>query len=139
MQSVRGQCSVFFNAWLLFPNALPCLLFIFVGGKGEDDHLSSAQGGYNGGGVAQLDSTYSFYGGGGGLQNTYDPSLPDVAAVSRVFTALGGATKVNLLLTGHSHIAGFGPGAAAFVRALRGSTYRSPLTAMTEMWPSLVA
>ncbi|HVY40240.1 MAG TPA: hypothetical protein VHM31_20010, partial [Polyangia bacterium] len=45
----------------------------------------------------------NFYGGGGGLQNTYAPSLPDVAAVSRVFTALGGATKLNLLLTGHSH------------------------------------
>ena len=45
----------------------------------------------------------NFYGGGGGLQNTYNPSLPDVAAVSRVFTALGGATKMNLLLTGHSH------------------------------------
>ena len=45
----------------------------------------------------------NFYAGGGGLQNTYNPSLPDVAAVSRVFTALGGATKVNLLLTGHSH------------------------------------
>ena len=45
----------------------------------------------------------NFYGGGGGLQNTHNSSLPDVATVSRVLAALGGATKMNLLLTGHSH------------------------------------
>lgn len=45
----------------------------------------------------------NFYGGGGGLQNTYSPSVPDVTAVSQVLAALGGASKVNMLLTGHSH------------------------------------
>ena len=45
----------------------------------------------------------NFYGGGGGLQNTHSPSVPNVTAVSQVLAALGGADKVNLLLTGHSH------------------------------------
>jgi L-ascorbate metabolism protein UlaG (beta-lactamase superfamily) len=44
-----------------------------------------------------------FYGGGGGLAHTHDPYKPDVAAVTRVMEALGGASSVNLLLTGHSH------------------------------------
>lgn len=44
-----------------------------------------------------------FYGGGGGLARTHDPYKPDVAAVTRVMQALGGASSVNLLLTGHSH------------------------------------
>jgi len=44
-----------------------------------------------------------FYGGGGGLEHTHDPFKPDIAAVTRVMEALGGAGSVNLLLTGHSH------------------------------------
>src|SRR5262245_52608868 len=45
----------------------------------------------------------AFFGGGGGLATTRQPFKPDVAAVTRVLTALGGAASVNLLLTGHSH------------------------------------
>jgi Thrombospondin type 3 repeat len=45
----------------------------------------------------------NFFGGGGGLQNTHSPSVPNVALVGQVLSALGGASKVNLLLTGHSH------------------------------------
>ena len=45
----------------------------------------------------------NFYGDGGGLERTHRPSLPDVDAVARVLAALGGATRINLLLTGHSH------------------------------------
>jgi hypothetical protein len=45
----------------------------------------------------------AFFGGGGGLASTRTPYKPDVAAVTRVLTALGGPSKVNLLLTGHSH------------------------------------
>ena len=44
-----------------------------------------------------------FHGGGGGLGQTVRPHLPDVDAVARVLGALGGATRINLLLTGHSH------------------------------------
>jgi hypothetical protein len=44
-----------------------------------------------------------FFGGGGGLANTRRPWKPDVPEISRVLTALGGPTSVNLLLTGHSH------------------------------------
>src|SRR5262245_34020284 len=44
-----------------------------------------------------------FYGGGGGLANTRKAYRPDIAAVTRVMNALGGASKVNVLLTGHSH------------------------------------
>jgi hypothetical protein len=44
-----------------------------------------------------------FYGGGGGLAHTHYSYKPDAVAVSRVLTALGGASAVNLLLTGHSH------------------------------------
>jgi hypothetical protein len=45
----------------------------------------------------------AFSGGGGGLATTSRPFKPDVDAVSRVMSALGGRTSVNLLLTGHSH------------------------------------
>lgn len=44
-----------------------------------------------------------FFGGGGGLANTRRPWKPDVPEISRVLTALGGPTSINLLLTGHSH------------------------------------
>jgi len=44
-----------------------------------------------------------FYGGGGGLAYTRKAYRPDVDAVTRVMNALGGPTKINLLLTGHSH------------------------------------
>jgi L-ascorbate metabolism protein UlaG (beta-lactamase superfamily) len=44
-----------------------------------------------------------FSGGGGGLASTRKPYKPDVAAVTRVLNAIGGASKVDLLLTGHSH------------------------------------
>jgi L-ascorbate metabolism protein UlaG (beta-lactamase superfamily) len=45
----------------------------------------------------------AFFGGGGGLARTRQPFKPDVDAVARVLKVLGGASKVNLLLTGHSH------------------------------------
>jgi L-ascorbate metabolism protein UlaG (beta-lactamase superfamily) len=45
----------------------------------------------------------NFHGGGGGLKDTTTANTPDVAAVTRVLTALGGPSQVNLLLTGHSH------------------------------------
>ena len=45
----------------------------------------------------------AFYGGGGGLGNSRSAYKPDVAGVSRVLNALGGPSKVSLLLTGHSH------------------------------------
>ena len=45
----------------------------------------------------------AFFGGGGGYAQTKRPFKPDVAAVTRVMNALGGKSKVNLLLTGHSH------------------------------------
>jgi hypothetical protein len=45
----------------------------------------------------------AFFGGGGGLAETRRPYKPDVEAVSGVLRALGGATSVGLLLTGHSH------------------------------------
>ncbi|MGH8694570.1 MAG: hypothetical protein ACREVM_10130, partial [Burkholderiales bacterium] len=44
-----------------------------------------------------------FHGGGGGYAYTRHPWKPDVEAVSRVLDAIGGASEVNLLLTGHSH------------------------------------
>ena len=44
-----------------------------------------------------------FYGTGGGLGQTRIPVKPDSAAVARVLSALGGPSKVNVLLTGHSH------------------------------------
>lgn len=43
-----------------------------------------------------------FSGGGGGLAKA-QPSVPDVAAVTRVLNALGGPSRVNLLLNGHAH------------------------------------
>jgi glyoxylase-like metal-dependent hydrolase (beta-lactamase superfamily II) len=45
----------------------------------------------------------AFFGGGGGLAHTREPYKPDAAGVSRVLNALGGPSRVNLLLTGHSH------------------------------------
>ena len=45
----------------------------------------------------------NFFGGGGGLQNTHGPSVPNAALVEQVLAALGGADQVNLLMTGHSH------------------------------------
>ena len=44
-----------------------------------------------------------FFGDGGGYAQTRRPFKPDVAAVTRVVNALGTPSKVNLLLTGHSH------------------------------------
>jgi len=44
-----------------------------------------------------------FHGGAGGLAQTRAPQVPDTAAVRRVLTALGGPSKIDLLLTGHSH------------------------------------
>jgi L-ascorbate metabolism protein UlaG (beta-lactamase superfamily) len=44
-----------------------------------------------------------FSGGGGGLASTKKPYKSDVAAVTRVLNAIGGASKVDLLLNGHSH------------------------------------
>jgi hypothetical protein len=45
-----------------------------------------------------------FYGGGGGLAFTRKAYKPDVAAVTRVFDALGGpAARIEFLLAGHSH------------------------------------
>jgi hypothetical protein len=45
----------------------------------------------------------AFFGGGGGLASTKRAYKPDVALVARVLTALGGRSRINLLLTGHSH------------------------------------
>lgn len=45
----------------------------------------------------------AFFGGGGGLASTRQTFKPDVGAVRRVLTAIGGPGSVNLLLTGHSH------------------------------------
>ena len=45
----------------------------------------------------------AFYGSGGGLGRSRAAFKPDVAAVRRVLSALGGPSKVNVLLTGHSH------------------------------------
>lgn len=45
----------------------------------------------------------AFSGGGGGLARTSQAFKPDVEAVTRVLTAIGGRTSVTLLLTGHSH------------------------------------
>ncbi|HEY0284834.1 MAG TPA: hypothetical protein VGC23_05550 [Vicinamibacterales bacterium] len=45
----------------------------------------------------------AFFGGGGGYAQTRRPFKPDVAAVTRVMDALSRPTRVNLLLTGHSH------------------------------------
>ncbi|MEO7190309.1 MAG: hypothetical protein ABI051_04575 [Vicinamibacterales bacterium] len=45
----------------------------------------------------------TFYGGGGGLAQTRSTFVPDEPAVTRVLEAIGGKTRVNLLLSGHSH------------------------------------
>jgi hypothetical protein len=44
-----------------------------------------------------------FFGGGGGLGQTRHPWKPDVEGVKRVLAAIGGPSKVQRLLTGHSH------------------------------------
>ena len=44
-----------------------------------------------------------FYGGGGGLANTRTAYRPDAEGVARVIAAIGGASKINILLSGHSH------------------------------------
>jgi L-ascorbate metabolism protein UlaG (beta-lactamase superfamily) len=44
----------------------------------------------------------TFSGGGGGLAKGH-PAVPDVPAVTRVLAALGGPSRVNLLLNGHAH------------------------------------
>lgn len=44
-----------------------------------------------------------FYGGGGGLERTHAAHQPEVDKVARVLGALGGATRIDVLLTGHSH------------------------------------
>lgn len=44
-----------------------------------------------------------FHGGGGGYAWTRNPHRPDVVAVEQVLAAIGGPSRVNLLLTGHSH------------------------------------
>ena len=45
----------------------------------------------------------AFYGGPSGLASTRAAYRPDVEAVRRVLSAIGGPPRVNLLLTGHSH------------------------------------
>ena len=45
----------------------------------------------------------AFYGGGGGLAYTRKAYTPDTDGITRVLNALGGASKINILLTGHSH------------------------------------
>ncbi len=44
-----------------------------------------------------------FFGAATGMAQTRTAQKPDVAAVTRVLTALGGPRRVQLLLTGHSH------------------------------------
>ncbi len=44
-----------------------------------------------------------FYGGGGGLAFTHTNYSSDETAIRAVLTALGGPTRINWLLTGHSH------------------------------------
>ena len=44
-----------------------------------------------------------FYGGGGGLAFTRNAHAPDVDGVRRVMNAIGGAAKIQILLSGHSH------------------------------------
>lgn len=64
-------------------------LYIYVGGKGEDDDLNSALGGYNGGGDALDDSQYSYYGGGGG-GGASDIRLNGMTLNDRIVVAGGG-------------------------------------------------
>ena len=45
----------------------------------------------------------AFFGGGGGLAQTRQAYVSDVAAVKRVLMAIGGPSRIALLLTGHSH------------------------------------
>ena len=45
----------------------------------------------------------AFFGGGGGLAQTKQAYVSDVAAVRKVLAAIGGPSRIGLLLTGHSH------------------------------------
>jgi L-ascorbate metabolism protein UlaG (beta-lactamase superfamily) len=45
----------------------------------------------------------AFFGGGGGLAQTRQAFAPDVPAITRVMNAIGGPSRIQLLLTGHSH------------------------------------
>ena len=45
----------------------------------------------------------AFFGGGGGLAQTRQAYVSDVAAVKRVLMAIGGPSRIALLLNGHSH------------------------------------
>lgn len=45
----------------------------------------------------------AFFGGRGGLAQTRTPFASDTSAVRRVLEAIGGPSRVQLLLTGHSH------------------------------------
>lgn len=44
-----------------------------------------------------------FYGGGGGLAYTRSAYRPDVEGVTRVMNAIGGPSRTQILLSGHSH------------------------------------
>ena len=44
-----------------------------------------------------------FHGGRGGLAYTRSAYRPDVESVTRVMNAIGGASKTQILLSGHSH------------------------------------
>jgi hypothetical protein len=44
-----------------------------------------------------------FYGGGGGLANTRKAYRPDAEGVAKVISAIGGASKIQVLLSGYSH------------------------------------
>ena len=45
----------------------------------------------------------AFYGGGGGLAYTRASFRPDAESITRVMNAIGGASKIQILLSGHSH------------------------------------
>jgi L-ascorbate metabolism protein UlaG (beta-lactamase superfamily) len=45
----------------------------------------------------------NFYGGGGGLAYTHYSYRPDVEGITRAMNAIGGATRIQILLSGHSH------------------------------------
>lgn len=64
-------------------------LFILVGGKGENDNLNSALGGYNGGGNSAPEPQYTYYGGGGG-GGASDIRLNGILLSDRVVVAGGG-------------------------------------------------
>ena len=45
----------------------------------------------------------AFFGGGGGLAQTKQAFTPDVPAITRVMNAIGGPSRIQVLMTGHSH------------------------------------